>query len=316
MGMNASGEITLLTAMARPDIAMITRITNTHSGFFDTMDDIAAAKAEIFQGLSKGGTAILNLDDHYFPLLRSAAKKAGAERIITFGRHDKAEYSLLEARQHDSGMTVEVKIAGKKLQFEMQMHGAHWAQHALGVLSCVDALGLSVDEAAANLATCPTPKGRGVHLSGSYKNCVITLIDDSYNASPASMTAAFASMTVQPPNIMILSEMLELGDATTLEHNTLVFQINKLSPRLVIALGPAMHDAIKNLSSEIIAVDADDTRAALDVFNAAVEDGDIVFIKGSLGSEAWKIRDSILTDFNVNPSINTLSNNEGYSHVT
>lgn len=315
MGMNTTGEITTLTTMAQPDIAMITRITNTHSGFFDTMDDIAAAKAEIFQGLSKAGTAVLNLDDNYFPMLALSAKKAGSERIITFGRNCDANFSLMECRQHDTGMTVVAKINGQKLQFEMKMRGTHWAQNALGVLACIESLSLPVDEAATYLATCPTPKGRGAHLLGSYQNCSITLIDDSYNASPASMNAAFACMTAQPPTIMILSEMLELGDASELEHNLLIPQINALSPRLVIALGPTMHKAIQKLDSKIISVRAIDTKAALKVFKANVKDGDIVFIKGSLSSNASQIRDGILIDLTVDTLSNTQSNNEGQSHV-
>ncbi len=316
MGMNASGEIATLTNMAKPNIAMITRIANTHSGFFDTMDDIAAAKAEIFQGLTEGGTAVLNRDDSYFPLLASAANNAGAKRIITFGQHNKAEFSLLETHQHKTGMTVTAKIAGQKLQFEMQMRGNHWAQNALAVLACVEALGLCADKAAMHLATCPTPKGRGAQLSGKYQDCGITLIDDSYNASPASMAAAFASMTAQPPNIIILSEMLELGDDTALEHNALIPQINALSPRLVITLGPAMHNATQKLDKKIIVISAVDATAALKIVETSVQDGDVVFVKGSLGSKAWEICDGILTDFSVNSSKKIQSNTEGYSHVT
>ena len=316
MGMNSTGEIATLTAMARPNIVMITRVANTHSGCFESMDDIAAAKSEIFQGLCKGGTAVLNLNDHYFPLLATAARKAGAGRIITFGQHDEAEFSLLETRQHGTGMTVLAKISGQKLQFEMQMRGAHWAQNALGVLACVEALGLCADEAATHLTNCPTPKGRGDHLSGSYQDCIITLIDDSYNASPASMTAAFASMGARPPDIMILSEMLELGSATVLEHDALIPQINALSPRLVIGLGQAMHEAIQKLDKNIITLNAIDTQVALTAFNAGIKDGDVVFIKGSLGSKAWKIQDAVLADLTVNHSTNKLSNNEGNNHVT
>ena len=265
MGMNAAGEIAALTALARPDIALITRIASTHGGFFDSLDDIAKAKAEIFEGLNAGGTAILNIDDPFYDQLASAATKAGAGRIISFGRKDDAEFCLLEARQHEDGMTVHAEIAGRELRFEMQMHGIHWAQNALGVLACIDALGLSVDEAAARLASCPTPKGRGGRLSGRYQDCKITLIDDSYNASPASMAAAFASMTATAPTIMILSEMRELGDATATEHAALMPQINGLSPRLVIALGSAMHDALDGLDDAIAAIAAPDTQAAVQI---------------------------------------------------
>ncbi len=315
MGMNAAGEIANLTSLALPDIAMITRITNTHSGFFDTMEDIARAKAEIFQGLRAGGIAVLNLDDPFFPQLKVAAKKAGAERIITFGRQDDAEFRLLEARQNETGMSVCGKFAGHELNFDMQMYGVHWAQNAFGVLACIEALGLDIEMAATHISTCKTPAGRGTRLSGHYRHCAITLIDDSYNASPASMTAAFASMEATPPKIMILSEMRELGERTQPEHNALMPQINALSPRVVIALGPAMHSAISGLDSSIFSIAATDVNAALEIFDTVIKDGDIVFIKGSLGSGSWRVRDAILAKFAVHPSPDTPSRNGGKSHA-
>ncbi len=315
MGMNAAGEIASLTSLVLPDIAMITRITNTHSGFFDTMEDIARAKAEIFQGLKAGGIAVLNLHDPFLPQLKKAADKAGAERIITFGCEDKADFRLLEARQNDIGMSVRGEVAGHELTFDMQMHGVHWAQNAFGVLACVEALGLDLEMAAAHLATCQTPEGRGKRLSGQYRHCAITLIDDSYNASPASMTAAFASMKTTPPKIMILSEMLELGKDTTPEHNALIPQINALSPRVVIALGPAMHAAISGLDSSIVSIVATDMNAALEIFDTVIKDGDVVFIKGSLGSGSWRVRDAILSKLTVHPSPNAPSRNGGNSHA-
>jgi UDP-N-acetylmuramoyl-tripeptide--D-alanyl-D-alanine ligase len=315
MGMNSAGEIANLTALTRPDVAMITRVASTHGGFFNKMEDIAAAKAEIFQGLRAGGIAVLNIDDPFFHQLKMAANKAGARRTITFGRHNDAESRLLEARQHDSGMSVRGEVVGKEFTFEMQMHGFHWAQNALGVLACVEALDLDLEVAAAHLATCPIPKGRGTRLSGHYRHCNITVIDDSYNASPASMTAAFASMMAIPPTIMILSEMRELGGATNSEHDLLMPQINALSPRLVIALGPSMHAAISGLDSNILSIAAADIDAALEVFDTVVKDRDVVFIKGSMGSGAWRVRDAILTNLVTHPSSDKMSHNGGNSHV-
>ena len=178
-----------------------------------------------------------------------------------------------------------------------------------------DALGLDLEIAAAHLATCPTPEGRGTRLSGHYRHCVITLIDDSYNASPASMTAAFASMKTTPPKIMILSEMLELGKATTPEHDALIPQINALSPRVVIAIGPAMHEATSDLDSSIISIPAANTNAALEIFDTVVKDGDVVFIKGSLGSGAQRVRDAILSKLTVHSSPDRPSRNGGNSHA-
>lgn len=289
MGMNAAGEIAALTRLAGPHVALITRIAGTHSVFFNSLADIAAAKAEIFTGLAAGGVAVLNRDDAFYPLLAATAQQAGASHIISFGRHDDAEFCLLSTTPQDNGMQVCAEIGGAELRFEMTMHGTHWALNALGVLGCVAALGLPVEDAAKTLVNCPTPKGRGRRYHGRYDGCHITLIDDSYNASPVSMRAALASMVATPPTIMVLGEMLELGGESAAAHDNLIHEINDIMPKLVIGLGAGMHHAMQHLDSRITACAARDTDAAVTALDAAVAANDIVFIKGSLGSGAWRV---------------------------
>ena len=311
MGMNAAGEIAVLSDLARPDVALITRIANTHGGFFATLDDIAAAKAEIFNGLGNGGIAVLNRDDQYYHYLCAAALQAGAAQIISFGQHDAAEFALIEARQQANGTFIRARINGEELTFTIAMHGAHWALNALGVLASIAALGLPVNDAAASLATCPTPQGRGGRIAGIYQGSAVTLIDDSYNASPASMAAAFTSMSHTPPHIMVLSEMLELGDGTHDAHAALPAQINALKPRLVIALGGAMHDILPALDHPIASFAANNTAAAMAAIDNAITSGDRIFIKGSLGSGSWRVRDAILAGFTPQ----TTSKNGGSCHA-
>ena len=133
IGMNAPGEISLLTGLAKPDIAVITRIADSHAGFFDSLDDIAAAKAEIFDGLAPG-TAVLNADDPYFDMLAARARAAGAA-IIGFGTGDAAEARLIAAHGDETGMTVNAEIGGTELEFRIGMRGAHWAHNALAMLA-------------------------------------------------------------------------------------------------------------------------------------------------------------------------------------
>ena len=273
MGMNAAGEIAALTRLARPHVALVTRIASTHSAFFDSLADIAAAKAEIFTGLAADGVAVLNCDDAFYPLLAATAQQAGASQIISFGRHDDAEFCLLSTTPHDNGMQVCAEIGGRELTFEMSMHGTHWAMNALGVLGCVAALGLSVEDAAKTLATCPTPKGRGRRYHGRYDGCHITLIDDSYNASPVSMRAALASMGESPPTIMVLGEMLELGAESAAAHDDLINEINTIVPKLVVGLGTSIHHAMQKLDSRITACRASDTDEAVTALDAAVAAG-------------------------------------------
>jgi UDP-N-acetylmuramoyl-tripeptide--D-alanyl-D-alanine ligase len=312
MGMNAAGEIASLTRLTRPQIAFITRIADTHREFFTSTADIAAAKAEIFQGLEGLSTAILNHDDAFFENLRMAAIQAGAKKVISFGRHPEADYRLLSIDHHDAGMMIHASLAGSPCIFALRMYGSHLAENAMGVLACVAAAGLPADKAAAALVDCLLPTGRGQRSSGIYHNHSISIIDDSYNASPASMNAAFASLANTPPQIMVLSEMRELGEATAAAHAALAPHINKLAPRLVITIGAAMHDMLDGLDQSISGYAAADISAAIAHLTQSICDGDRIFIKGSNGSGAWRVRDALCAAITPDAPQNTL---KGASHA-
>ena len=293
MGMSAAGEIAELTKLTRPQIALITRIADSHSAFFASTADIAAAKAEIFQAIEGLSIAILNRDDAFYETLHAAAIAAGAKQVTSFGHHPEAAYRLVAITDHDAGMTIKAHLAGTDYIFELRMYGRHLAENAMGVLACVAAAGLPVDKAAAALVDCQPPTGRGRRHSGTYNNCKISIIDDSYNASPASMAAAFDSLAATPPHIMVLSDMRELGAATDRAHAALAPQISKLAPRIVIAIGTAMHDMLSALDQSIMAIAATDIDTAVAELNHAITNGDRIFIKGSNGSGAWRVRDAL-----------------------
>jgi UDP-N-acetylmuramoyl-tripeptide--D-alanyl-D-alanine ligase len=312
MGMNAAGEIANLTKLARPHIAFITRIADTHSAFFASTADIAQAKAEIFQGLEDNGTAILNRDDAFFGILKAAALDAGAAAILTFGRHQDADFRLLDIDHHDTGMTITAKLRTAECRFEMRMHGSHLAENAMGVLACIAAAGLPADSAAAYLVNCQPPAGRGQRIQGVYQDHLITVIDDSYNASPASMAAAFAGLAGTPPQIMVLSEMRELGNASDSAHAALAPQINILAPRVVIAIGAAMKTTVAALDRSITAICVADPDAAIAPLAQSIVDGDCIFIKGSNGSGAWQVRDALCASMT---STATTAPQNGASHA-
>jgi len=300
IGMNAPGEITTLSALAQPDIAVITRIANSHAGFFDSLDDIAAAKAEIFEGLTEGGTAILNADDQYFTFLGNRASAAGASRVIGFGTAPGAEAQLLDITTDeggaDAGMTIRADIMGTALRFRMGLRGHHWAHNATAMLAAVAALGLDVKEASSSLNDFRGLPGRGAVSNGVYNGKAITLIDDSYNAGPASMAAAFATLGDVPPQIMVLSDMLELGESGAAAHAALAPDIAALAPRLVISIGPMMAEMASKLPGTIDHRGVDTPDAALQALRASLVDGDHVFIKGSNGSGACRVAAAVLEE--------------------
>ncbi len=294
IGMNAPGEISALSQIAQPDIAVITRIADSHAGFFDSLDDIADAKAEIFDGLREGGIAILNRNDAYFDRLAARAHDAGAARIISFGTAENADFRLVSAERQIDGMRVTAQIQGTSLSFDLGMHGIHWATNAMAMLAVCESLGHEVAAAAGRLASFANLPGRGAVSSGTFDGKAITLIDDSYNAGPASMKAAFASLAANPPQIMVLSEMLELGEGSAKAHTGLAPGIMSLRPRVVITIGAEMSRMAADLPCAAIHEPAADAKAATDRLRAQLCDGDIVFIKGSNGSGAWRVAATLI----------------------
>lgn len=301
MGMNAPGEIADLTLMAAPDVALITRIADSHAGFFSDISEIAAAKAEIFDGLTPGGVAVLNRDDDFYDDLARRARLAGAGRLISFGRHEDAEFRLVTTtRLTDSaggGVGIECDIAGSPLAFRLGMRGAHWAMNAMGILAVIDALGLNIRDAAAHLADFHDLPGRGLVSSGAFGGGRVTLIDDSYNAGPASMAAGLKGLVDDGADILVLSDMLELGDNAAAAHAQLAPLIDQLSPRQIIAIDPHMQAMATSLAPAIarhMAADSDDAIAHL---TQTARDGDVIFIKGSQGSGSWRVAKAILTQF-------------------
>ena len=296
IGMNHAGEIAKLTRIAHPDIAMITRIAAAHSGHFDSIDAIADAKAEIFEGMD-GGTAVLNIDDPFFEHLSRAAKAAGISRIITFGSHGDAEFCLLSARQETENMIIEADLSGFPANFRLGMSGHHWAMNAMGVLACVHALGEDPVAASDHLASFGDIAGRGARHNGKFNGCNISIIDDSYNASPASMSAALEPFLTgaRHTDIMVLSDMLELGTYSASAHDDIARMIAKIMPRHVIAIGAAFTETFAKTAPPCDVIIAESPAHATDVLAQIVRANDTIFIKGSKGSGAWRVTDALLS---------------------
>ena len=174
------------------------------------------------------------------------------------------------------------------------MHGAHWAINAMAMLAVCDSFGHDAAIAAERLASFTNLPGRGAVSSGTFDGTAITLIDDSYNAGPASMKAAFASLAANPPQIMVLSEMLELGDGSASAHTALAPGIMSLRPRVVITIGTEMSRMAAALPCTAVHEPAADAEAATDRLRAHLRDGDTVFIKGSNGSGAWRVAAALI----------------------
>src|SRR5205085_1790143 len=226
LGMNHPGEIASLTRLVRPHIAVITTVEPAHLGFFPTVEAIADAKAEIFLGLEPGGIAVLNRDNPHYARLAAAAKRAGAVEILDFGSHPESAARLIDCVLDPRGSAVEAVIGGATFRFRVPVPGRHWVMNALAVLAAARAVGAAVDRAAEALAELQPLPGRGRRDELAWRGGTLTVIDESYNASPPSMRAALAVLAATEPaagarRVAVLGDMLELGNASERLHREL-----------------------------------------------------------------------------------------------
>lgn len=302
VGMNHPGEITPLVAMIRPHIAIVTTVQPVHLEAFPSVEAIADAKAEIFSGLEPDGTAILNRDNPHFERLNTAATAAGAARILTFGRDPSADIRLTDVVLEASYSTVTASVEGTEMTYKLGAPGEHLVLNSLGVLTVVDALGADLALAGLSLAGVRPPKGRGAQLALRVPGGSATLIDESYNANPASMRAALALLGMGVPGpggrrIAVVGDMLELGADGPRLHAELAPAIDDAKVDIVYACGPNMAhfwDALTESRRGVYAETSDGLKESLlDVVRA----GDVVMVKGSLGSKMGPLVEALCEKF-------------------
>ena len=301
IGMNHANEITPLSKMVRPHVALITTVEPVHLGHFDSVEAIADAKAEIFTGLEPGGVAVLNRDNPYFGRLADAAEARGA-RIVSFGEHESAQTRLLAVDLEADGSVVQSRLDGKPLSYRIGVPGRHIVQNTLGALSAVAALGADSMQAARALAEFHAPVGRGARETLKVEGGEILLVDESYNASPASMRAALAVMAVIPRasarrRIAVLGDMRELGVHADRLHAELAPAVVDAGIDMVFAAGPHMLALYDGLPKHLCGKWAQTAAELRDHLLSAVQAGDAVMVKGSLGSRMGPLVEALKTHF-------------------
>jgi UDP-N-acetylmuramoyl-tripeptide--D-alanyl-D-alanine ligase len=302
IGMNHAGEITPLVKLVRPHVAIITTIEPVHLEYFSGIEAIANAKAEIFLGLEPGGAAILNRDNSQFARLEAAARAAGVANIIGFGTDEKAQARLLEIGLQEDSSTVHADILGEKLMFKLGAPGKHLAMNALAVLAAAKLTGADLAKAAIALGNLVPPAGRGLRIPLRLPGGEGILIDESYNANPASMAAAIDVLSRAPVGkagrrIAVLGDMLELGGEAARRHAGLAQSLDAGKIDLVYCSGPLMHSLWEALPSGRRGGYADNAAALEPQVVAALQGGDAVMIKGSNASGMGRIVKSLVQKF-------------------
>ena len=287
IGMNHPGEITPLAELVRPHVAVITTIEPVHIAHFGSLEAIAEAKAEVFSGLVPGGTAVIPRDSPHYPLLHHRARAVGAQ-ILTFGYHEEADFRALQV---DLGPRSSSLIAGhgsQRFPYRVGAPGEHYVKNSLAVLATLVAVGADAMRCLPALARVTAPAGRGARALLDAPGGQILLIDESYNANPASVRAALATMasTLREEfarRVAVLGDMLELGEASADLHRGLKEAIDAAGIDLVVACGPMMRLLLDDLAPERRAWAP--TSAELEpVLLGVVQAGDVVMVKGSLGT--------------------------------
>jgi UDP-N-acetylmuramoyl-tripeptide--D-alanyl-D-alanine ligase len=294
MGMNHAGEIAPLSRLARPHVAIITTIAPVHLEFFGTLIKIADAKAEIFLGLEKDGVAVINRDIAQFTHLKRRAKEAGVARVTSFGEHAKADARLIKCALQSDCSTVEADILGNELTYKIGAPGRHLVHNSLAVLAAAVLVEADLALAALALSEFQPASGRGTRLEIELPDGRALLIDESYNANPASMAASLALLgqTAIGPRgrrVAVLGDMLELGSRGRALHRGLVEPVLANSVDLVFCCGPLMKALWQALPAGRRGGYAEDSGALEPQVLSAIHGGDAVMVKGSLGSRMWPI---------------------------
>ena len=301
IGMNHSGEIRPLTAMVRPHVAVITTVEPVHLANFNGEQEIAEAKAEILEGLLPGGVAVLNRDNRWFELLAGRAKEVGA-RILSFGEHEAADIRLLRISQQEDASSIEAVASGERLTYKLGAPGRHLAANSLAVLATAQAFGADLARVALALADFRAAKGRGERFRLAHPAGPFTLIDESYNANPASMRAALAVLGGSRPEargrrIAVLGDMLELGPRSPDLHRGLNEAIEAAGADLVFLAGSDMASLWHDLPEERRGAYAESAAALEPILIEAVRPGDVVMIKASLGTRLGPVVEAMKRRF-------------------
>ena len=282
MGMNHPGELAELTRLVRPHIAIVTAIAPAHAAYFADEAAIAEAKGEIFQGLEPEGVAIIPQDSPHRDRLVSAAKPYAA-RILTFGRGEGADVRVMEEVPLDAGTLLTVKLPKAELTFTLGQSGAHWVSNGLAVLAAVHAVGGDLAAAGLALADMKGLAGRGERVKAEVEGGEITLIDESYNANPASMAATLSQLGREKADrrIAVLGEMRELGAQSQRYHADLADPVREGKVDIVILVGHEMAALARRIHGDVVVHHVTDTNAALQVMEDIAAPGDVVLVKGS-----------------------------------
>ena len=293
LGMNKKGEIKKMSNICNPDIGLITKISSAHIGNFNSLKDIALAKAEIFFNMNKLGTAIINKNDPYYSLLEKIVKNLGIKNIITFGASKNCDIKLINYKyKSKNSCKVFLEVLGKKIDFHLNNLGDHWIENSLAITSVIVALNKDINSFIQKISKFKAVKGRGKILNVQYRNKRITLIDDSYNSSPESLKSSIIFLNRfgnKKRKICVLGDMFELGKFSKKLHLQIkkILKENKVS--CVYTIGREMKNLFNTLPKSIECKHSENLEELYLGLKANIKNNDIILFKASRAIQLDKI---------------------------
>jgi len=299
IGMNHPGEIEPLARQVEAHVGVITNVEPAHIGHMGSEEAIADEKACLFAGMAEHAVAVLNRDNRHYERLLGHARRFGVARVVGFGRSEAADVRLLSCNLQDSGSDVVALIHGRRIEYRLGAAGGHWALNSIAALAVVEALGADVGEAAAALANVKASPGRGARRMLKFGTGTIELLDESYNANPASMPAMLAVLAHTAPapggrRLLALGDMRELGEGADAYHAGLADAVAASGAAQVFLCGPHMQALWRRLAPAQRGVHRPDSTSLAGDVAAALRAGDVVAVKGSLGSKMKIVVDAIV----------------------
>ena len=283
MGMNRAGEIAALTRLVRPHVALVTTIASAHIEHLGSMEAIADAKGEIFEGLEPEGIAIIPENSPHRDQLVKAARKYAA-RTVTFGHGDADVVALHAVKAESGGSLVTARLLESELTYTIAHRGDHWVQNSLAVLAAVEAAGADLAIAGLALADMGGLKGRGERHRLPIDGGDYLLIDESYNANPASMAATLKALGEERDvsrRIAVLGPMRELGSHSAELHAGLAPAVREAKIDQLVLVGKEMRSLAEALGDELQISQAADVEQATQIVARLVRPGDAVLVKAS-----------------------------------
>ena len=293
IGMNHHGEILSLAQLVKPHAALVTTIAPAHVENLGSLEAIADEKGDIYAGLEPGGSALVPNETPHADRLVAAAERNGAN-LVRFGRDAACEARLLRWDMDATGSNAEAEILGRTIKYRVGVEGAHWALNSVAALAAADVVGADLEAAAHALEHLRAFDGRGVAQQVAAPFGPFMLVDDSYNANPASMAAAIATLAARQPGqggrrIVALGDMLELGTQERQYHASLAQPLEQAGIDLVFAAGPRMSALIEALPASRRGGYAESADALIPIIASSLQSGDIVLVKGSNGSKMSRV---------------------------